>query len=88
MLWREDAGAGALASPAFSNSDSGVECAVCGGTFFDEETIDGGLNEDSGGELDRALCVQQGGGADVMEFCRTESITGQTLVVDAGRVFH
>jgi 3-oxoacyl-[acyl-carrier protein] reductase len=24
----------------------------------------------------------------VAEFCRTESITGQTLVVDAGRVFH
>ena len=24
----------------------------------------------------------------VVEFCRTESITGQTLVVDAGRVFH
>jgi 3-oxoacyl-[acyl-carrier protein] reductase len=24
----------------------------------------------------------------VVEFCRTDSITGQTLVVDAGRVFH
>jgi 3-oxoacyl-[acyl-carrier protein] reductase len=24
----------------------------------------------------------------VVGFCRTESITGQTLVVDAGRVFH
>ena len=24
----------------------------------------------------------------VVDFCRTESITGQTLVVDAGRVFH
>jgi 3-oxoacyl-[acyl-carrier protein] reductase len=24
----------------------------------------------------------------VVEFCRTESITGQTLVIDAGRVFH
>ena len=24
----------------------------------------------------------------VVEFCRTESITGQTLVIDAGRIFH
>jgi 3-oxoacyl-[acyl-carrier protein] reductase len=24
----------------------------------------------------------------VVEFCRTDSVTGQTLVVDAGRVFH
>ena len=24
----------------------------------------------------------------VVEFCRTESITGQTLVVDADRLFH
>jgi 3-oxoacyl-[acyl-carrier protein] reductase len=24
----------------------------------------------------------------VVDFCRTESLTGQTLVVDAGRVFH
>ncbi len=26
--------------------------------------------------------------AMVVEFCRTDSVTGQTLVVDAGRVFH
>lgn len=26
--------------------------------------------------------------ATVVEFCRTDSITGQTLVIDAGRVFH
>lgn len=26
--------------------------------------------------------------AFVVEFCRTDSVTGQTLVVDAGRVFH
>jgi 3-oxoacyl-[acyl-carrier protein] reductase len=24
----------------------------------------------------------------VVEFCRTDSITGQTLVIDSGRVFH
>ncbi len=24
----------------------------------------------------------------IVEFCRTESVTGQTLVIDAGRVFH
>jgi 3-oxoacyl-[acyl-carrier protein] reductase len=24
----------------------------------------------------------------VVEFCRTESVTGQTLVIDSGRVFH
>jgi 3-oxoacyl-[acyl-carrier protein] reductase len=24
----------------------------------------------------------------VVEFCRTDSITGQILVIDAGRVFH
>ncbi len=26
--------------------------------------------------------------AQVVEFCRTDSVTGQTLVVDSGRVFH
>jgi 3-oxoacyl-[acyl-carrier protein] reductase len=68
-----------------------VNCVAPG--FMEGTRMSENLSPEFRQKAKQSALLQRGADKDdvadvVVEFCRTESITGQTLVVDAGRVFH